>query len=365
MIGLFYLKFFLTNILFSLIIGGLLVRFNGNKGYTCFELMLYSMGLGPVFTVLMLYYLLQIIPHRPHSFYPVCIFLVYVPLFIFSIRGFKILLKQLKAFFKSTTAKLQTLNSREKVKKGVYLFVVLALLAGFFSFYPANIFKTPVDGHDALIYGNFGKRYYQGREVSYSKITAPGKNGFTFLGSQKPSFSLLLTWEMMLNHRAANKEKHFDLYYRSVTGYYWLLIVLVQFLWLYRKNKTLALLGILVLLAGLQFFLMLINYHLDSFRLFSLLLSWIWLAYTIEKKDRLSFFLLGVFSGFTAFTHLIGLVVALANVLAFLIFYESGLKVRVLKTAVLALVILAFGAVHYLLEALYGSLSGFLTYISL
>jgi hypothetical protein len=152
------------------------------------------------------------------------------------------------------------------------------------------------------------------------------------------------------------------MYFRSTSAYYGLLIIAIQFLWLYRKNRYLALLGLLILLSGLRFVSMLVNYHLDSFRIFFLLVSWIFLAYTLKKKDRFSLFLLGVFSGFAAFTHLIGLAAALLNCLAVLIFDESGIKTRLLKSAALGVLILAFGNIHYLMEAFYGSVSGFLTY---
>ena len=98
--------------------------------------------------------------------------------------------------------------------------------------------------------------------------------------------------------------------------------------------------------------------------MFFLLVSWICLAYTLKHKDNFSLLLLGVFSGFAAFTHLIGLAAALFNGLALFIFYEGGLKTRILKTAVLALLIMASGNIHYLMEFLFGSVSGYISYIS-
>jgi len=353
--GALLLKLFLTNILFSLIIGALLVRLNKKGEYPTVELVLYSLGLGPVFTVLILYYLLLLIPRQTHLFYLAGIFLVYLLLFLGAGKGFQRIFGQMKEFFKIFRAVPGT---------AIYWCMLLVVLVGVLSLYPVSILKTPVEGHDALIYGNLGKTYYHERQVPYEKVMKPRQNGFYFQGSTKPSFSLLLTWEMMLNSGNANQSQQFDLYFRSISGYYGLLIIAVVFLWLYRKNKFLALLGILVLLSGLRFFLMLVDYHLDSYRIFFLLVSWIWLAYTIKKRDHLSFFLLGVFSGFMAFTHVIGLVAALVNGLAFLIFAEQGFLERTVKTAAFFGLTVVFGGVHYLLEALYGSVSGFLTYIS-
>lgn len=362
--GLFYFKFFLTSILFSLIIGAALVRSNKNNTHGNFELILYSLGLGPVFTVLMLYYFLVLIPGQAHLFYIISILAIYGVISIFSVKGFQILGVQLKERVKSSAVIWKGLETKEKFKRAGYWTFLLVLLASFLILYLGNTLQTPLEHHDALIHGNLGKMYYQQKQVTYSRVMRPAQNGFYFQGSQKPSFSLLLTWEMMLNNRQTNQSPDFDLYFRSISGYYGILFVGMYFFWLYRKNKYLALLGILVLFSGLRFFLMMVNYHLDAYRMFFLVVSWIWLAYTLKRKDGFSLFLFGVFSGFTAFAHLIGLIVAAINVLTLFIFYEDGLKARIFKAAVAVLLIVALGNIHYLLDALFGPEAGFITYIS-
>jgi hypothetical protein len=169
---------------------------------------------------------------------------------------------------------------------------------------------------------------------------------------------------MMLNNKQTNQSPGFDLYFRSMSGYYGILFLGIYFFWLYKKNRYLALLGLLVVFSGLRFFLMLVNYHLDAYRMFFLVISWIWLAYTLKRKDGFSLFLFGVFSGFTAFTHLIGLVVAVFNVLALFIFYEGGLKARIFKVAAVVLLIAALGNIHYLMDVLFGPEAGFINYLS-
>lgn len=362
--GLFYFKLFLTGILFSLIIGAVLVRFNKTNTLSNFELILYSLGLGPVFTVSMLYYFLLLIPGRAHLFYLISILAIYGVISIFSIKGFQILGVQLKEWVKTSAASWKSMDTREKFKSAGYWTFLLVLLAGFLILYLGNTLQTPLEHHDALIYGNLGKMYYQQKQITYSRVMRPARNGFYFQGSQRPSFSLLLTWEMMLNNKQTNHSPGFDLYFRSMSGYYGILLLGVYFFWLYRKNKYLALLGLLVLFSGLRFFLMMFDYHLDAYRVFFLAISWIWLAYTLKRKDGFSLFLFGVFSGFTAFTHLIGLVVAAINTLALFIFYEDGLKARVFKVAVTVLLIAALGNIHYLLDALLGPEAGFLNYIA-
>ena len=351
----FYLKFFLTNILFSLIIGAVLVRLNRNNTHNNFELRLYSLGLGPVFTVLLLYYLFILIPRQGQFFYLAVIFLVYLVFFISALEELRQIPRRIKDCIKTTFATWKT---------ALYWGILLAILAGVLVLYPMEILQHPIESHDALIYGNFGKIYHQEKQVAYEKVMKPRGNGFYFMGSTRPSFSLLLTWEMLLNTAVINESQEFDLYFRSISGYYGLLITAVVFFWLYRKNKYLALLGILVLLSGIRFFLILVEYHLDSYRIFFLMLSWIWLAYTIKKKDLFSLFLLGFFSGLMAFSHLIGLIVVLVNGTALLLFYEGNFKTRIFNTIGFAVGVAVFGGIHYVLEVLYGSPWGFLNYIS-
>jgi hypothetical protein len=351
----FYLKFFLTNILFSLIIGAILVYLNKNNTHNNFELMLYSLGLGPVFTVLLLYYLFVLIPRQSRFFYLAVIFLVYLVLFIVALKSLRQIPRSIKNCCQTAFATWKTT---------LYWGILLVILASVLVLYPTAILPHPVEGHDTLIYGNFGKIYYQEKQVSYEKVMKPRKNGFYFLGSSRPSFSLLLTWEMLLNTAVVNASQGFDLYFRSISGYYGLLIAVLVFFWLYRKNRYLALLGILVLLSGIRFFLMLVEYHLDSYRIFFLMLSWIWLAYALKKKDLFSLFLLGLFSGLMAFSHLIGLVVAVVNGAALLFFYEGNLKTRVCNALGFTALVMVFGGIHYILEMLWGSPWGFLGYVS-
>lgn len=373
--GLFILKFILTNVLFSLIIGFALVRINtlnavnkldkfnwfdrSGEKVANLELILYSLGLGPVFTVLILYYLLLVFHGLPNFFYLAAVFLVYVALLVWGRKSVSLLAQDLKK--KCHTACMA--GKRKRWEHILYFSFLLVLLAVFIYLYLGSILQVPIADHDILVHGNIGKMYYQEKALKYSENITNSIDGFFFIGSPKPSFSLLLTWEMIMNRGFAGRnDLSFDMYFRSISVYYGLLILVVVFYWLYRRNRYLALLGIVVLFSGLKFLQVFVSYHLDSYRLFFLVLSWIFLAYSLKSKEPLAFLLLGVFSGFTAFTHLIGVLVAMVNGLAFFLFQEACFKERVLKTLVLGLVILLFGGIHYVLEAILGARFGFLTY---
>jgi len=83
-------------------------------------------------------------------------------------------------------------------------------------------------------------------------------------------------------------------------------------------------------------------------------MSWIFLGYAIEKKDFLSFLLLGIFSGFAAFAHTIGAVLVVFNCLALFIFLKGNLKYKLKKTTSVTLLVIAFGWLHYLLDIIWG-----------
>ncbi len=359
----FLLKFLLTGILFSVITASVLLVFNSQRKYTAFELILYSLGFGPVITVLLLYYLLLLFPRQSNTFYMSVVIVFFSLIGILSWRGFLLLIRNTREWFGTIRERRKTLTPLGKFKSSSYWSAVLVLLATFLILYLPTAFRIPIEQHDALVYGNLGKMYYNQKAIPYTKYMIPDRNGFYFQGSQKPSFSLLLTWEMMLNSKPLNREKDFDLFYRSTTIYYGLLIIAVMFLWLYRKSPHLALLGLLVIICSYGFVAMLMNYHLDTYRIFFLVMSWIWLGYTIKNRDKLSYFLLAVFSGFAGFTHPIGLAVALINMLALFLFDESKWYIRIVKVAGIALIILVLGNFHYLLEIFYGSLSGYSSYV--
>ena len=145
-----------------------------------------------------------------------------------------------------------------------------------------------------------------------------------------------------------------DLYYKSISTYYGLLIISLLIFWLSKESKYLALLGVFAILSGVTFFKTLIIQHLDSYRIFFLIISWIFLAYSIEKRDFFAFFLLGVFSGFAAFAHTIGAVLVGFNCLAIFIFIKGNLRYKLAKTTLIAVLTVTFGWFHYILDIIWG-----------
>ena len=348
---LFSLQFILTNIIFSVIICTVLILLNKRKIHSNLELLLYSLGLGPVLTSLLLYYLLLFFPYQPYLFYLLFIFSIYLFLSFLGRKYFSVLLSNISEKIKNTKKIFKNLNAYHQIESIIFISVLIIFLVSFLFLYLTNTLQTPLDGTDALKYGTLGKIYFMEKSLEYRWIRPYPKTGFYFYTNQAPSFSLLLTWEKIMDS-FFNADK--DTYYKSLSAYYALLILSVLVLWLSKKSKYLALLGIFGLLSGFSFSQTLITQHLDSYRIFFLVISWIFLAYAVEKKDFLSFLLLGIFSGFAAFSHTIGAVIVIFNCLAFFIFLKGNLKDKLTRTTFIIILIIVCGWLHYILDIFWG-----------
>lgn len=348
---LFSLQFFLTNIIFSVIICSVFIRFNNEKNHSNLELLLYSFGLGPIFTSLLLYYFLLFSPYHSNLFYFSIVIVIYLILSLLGRKYFSVLWTAIIKKTNNTKKTFKNLSAYYRIEFIVFSLVIILLLASFLFLYATNTLQIPLGGTDALKYGNLGKILFTEKSLDYRWIRTYPKTGFYFLANSAPSFSLFLTWEKIMDS-FFNADK--DLYYKSISAYYALLILSVLMFWLSKKSKYLALLGVFALLSGFSFFHTLIQQHLDSYRVFFIIISWIFLAYAIEKKDFLSFSLLGIFSGFAAFAHTIGAILVVFNCLAFFFFIKSNLKNKIIKTSFIIILIIAAGGFHYILDTFWG-----------
>ncbi len=348
---LFSLQFILTNIIFSVIICTVLIRFNKDRIHSNLELLLYSLGLGPVFTSLLLYYFLLFFPHHSNLFYLIGVLFVYFIILIPGRKTFPVLYTGIIKKIKDTRQKFNNSNPYHKTESIIVASVLILFLALFLFLYLTNTLQTPLDGTDSLRYGNLGKIFFTEKSLEYRWIRIYPKTGFYININHAPSFSLLLTWEKIMDSFfSVNK----DLYFKSLSTYYALLILSILIFWLSKKSKYLALFGAFALLSGFYFFETLITQHIDSYRIFLLIVSWIFLAYAIEKKYSLSFLLFGIFSGFAAFAHTIGAVLVIFSCLALFIFMNGNLIYRLKKTTFVVILVIAFGWLHYILDIFWG-----------
>jgi hypothetical protein len=349
--ALFTLQFFVTNILFSVIIATALLRFDRDKTHSAPELLMYCLGLGPIGTSLLLYYGLLLFPRWPVPWYVAAVLGVHLLLAIIGRKQWLRAARELSTTIKLTVRKFQGDDRHRKTETAIFSATIFMALTVFLFFFLSFTLRIPLDETDALKYGTLGKIFFQERSMEYRWIRTYPKSGFYQINNHAPSFPLLLTWEKMTG---SIFHKDQDVYYKSISAYYAWLILAVLLFWLSKRSKYLALTGFFALLSTYPFFVTLFQQHLDSFRIFFLIVSWIYLGYAVIRRDRLSLFLLALFSGLAAFAHTIGAVVVIFNVLAFFIFVPAPWREKLKDTVFLVTFIIAFGWIHYILDVIWG-----------
>lgn len=335
----YFLEIFLTNILFSFLLGLSIIRFNKKNLCSNLEIFLYSLGLGPVITSLLLYYLFLIIPGKSSIFYIIFILIFYLIIFLVGKSSIKKIIGELKKI---------KINS---VRKKIVLFFSIFLFLSILIIWSYSIIRIPILGHDILTYGSQAKVFYDTKTIEYKTFIFDSKSNFFYLGSHGYSYILLGTWEKMLDGVfRINK----DFYFRSITGYYWLLIVALELFWLYKKRKNWAF-GTLVLILIPGFFLMSADYHIDTFRIFFLIVSLIFLLYSVNKFNYFYLTLFGIFGGLMVNAHTIGVIALAIYVLAFFIFSNGSFIKRIKRSSIILVLALVFGGIHYYLDIFYGT----------
>ena len=345
----FYLKFIITNIFFSVILSTLFMRFNKGNKHSNSEILLYSLGLGPVFTSLLLYYLFFFVPNRSNLFYLAAVVAVYLLIGILGRNSYKNLflegIKNLKSLIFGRR------SGRHQLIHIIPTIIICIPLALYLFVYIKKILHQPLIGHDILNFGIMGKYLYEYKSLEPIWVRNYVTSGYSYKILHAPSFSLILTWEKLINSFFHVKS---DLYFKSISAYYGLLILCVQYYLIAKINKWVSIVAVFALLSGLAFFQKLFHPHIDTYRIFFYVISLIYLVYTIKENDPQSLLMLGIFSGITAYAHRIGVVLAFINCVTLILFLKGSWKDRILRTGILIILIIFFGGSHYLFDIIWG-----------
>jgi hypothetical protein len=332
---------FILTIIFSIIIYNILFEFAKDAIALNSELFVYALGIGPALTTLILYYAFLLFPNRSNKEY---FFLVIFCYLILSILAFFL--------SKKDTYKIRNVKLWFNVKYNFFMVFLILFISIFFVADLTKILHRPITGHDTLIYGIMGKMLYAEKSLEPIWVDDFSEQGFIYEVVRKPpSYSLLLTWEKIV---ASFLGKDNDLYYKSTTVYYSILIIILIYILLSKKSHSLAIIGVLALVSAPAFFLTFFRHHLDTFRIFFQSGALIYLWYSIKKNDPFSIFMLGLFSGFAAFTHTIGLVVACLNVVVFAVFIDEKFIRKIFKTIIVVANIFLFGASYQIFNYIWG-----------
>jgi len=344
----FLIKFFVTGIIFSLTVPSIFFVLFKQRILPDKEIFLYSLGIGPVLTSLLLYYLLLIFPHKSNLFYFLSVLGFFGFLSVFSLIYLKTRKEQIREFFLKFK---NDLFKKKKIAKNILLFIVITFSLILTIMYLKGYVSRPLFGHDALVYGVEGKIYYAEKSLDAKFSGYYPKTGFDYFSLHAPAFPLVLTWEKILNNYLNTNS---DYYFKSMSPYYGFLILLTTFLLLKKKNIYLAIFSVIALLSGLTFFLSFNIYHIDTFRIYFLMLSWLFLGYAVEKKDIFSITMFGIFTGFASFIHSIGAIIAGFNCLGFLIFADFKWLYRLKYLSFVVFLTIIFGWFHYIIDIFYG-----------
>ena len=325
------------------------MRLNSNSGIDVNQFLLHSLGIGPVFTTLIIYYSFLLMPNHSNIFYLIVVGIVYLIIAILGEKDYSSLLSVLYARIGKLFAfQGGTLN---KIEHFLFLSIVIIPISIYLWVYVTKILPQPLIGHDISHYGVVGDIFYMAKSLAPAWDMSVAQYGYAHGSSHAPGFSLLLTWERMVNSLFHVDS---DFYFKSISTYYGLLIIGAQFHLVAIQNKWLAVISSIALISGLGFYIKLFSPHIDTFRIFFTVASFFYLAYAVKNPDTLSLILFGMFSGFTAYAHRIGIVTVAINVLIFFIMQNSNFKMRILRVSVVVLFVLVMGGNHYIFDLLWG-----------
>lgn len=337
----FLLVFLLSNLLLSTGISLWLSKKNTEIAYSNTELWLYCLGLGPALTSLIIYFSFLLLPGQASFFYIVMVCACIAALF-FSSR------KQIRPIG-SMYAKsmLQTIQKADRYTVAFFSFLLV-----FIAYVTYKTISVPITGHDTLEYALFAKALFGDKAIHYAAFHHFPDTGFYFVGLHGFSFPLLATWERLVNSLFLIDT---DFYFRSITAYYSILLLGVCFYWLRKLSSMYAITGILLMICCFGYFSLLTSYHLDTYRILLLVVSWIFFVHAVRFGDMLSISLFGIFSGAQSFIHSLGFILALAALGILFFLLKDTLLQRFKKTIWAGILILLFGGIHYLIDIFWGT----------
>jgi len=354
----FMFMFIMTNVIFSGIIAFGLIQYNQKKNISNLKIFILSLGLGPAFTSIILYWLLFMFPYKSDVFYFVAVLVFYflillIIIFHQKLNRSKNLINSKKYFFLIKQRIFLKKNNNKKV-----LFIVIIIIGLFLSIYPTfnqyskGYLLKPLAGHDVQSYGTEGKIYYQEKTFKHRYNGEHPESGYISFSKHSPLFPLLLTWEKIAGSIMG---KDMDYYFKSITPFYGLLIVVFVFSVLSIKSVYIAVLGSAALFSSSVFFSKFFSYHIDLFRIFFFSTALIFLASSIETKDRMQIILFCVTSGFSAASHSIGAIVSGFSGLIFFLFYEDAMINRIKHFFFIIISLFILGGFHYFYDTIWGT----------
>jgi hypothetical protein len=283
--------------------------------------------------VIVLYYTLLFIPGRSDLFYLLIIMSIPIGLYIISRINKNYKVSNESTLFTSRNASL------------VFIFFIII------QFFYLN-FKG-ITENDYLEYGILGNHFFDSKSIEYVKDRFLQENYFYYVGLHGFTFPLTKTFENLTN---TILNANADLYFKSISGVYSILIGLLFFrIANIFLDKKLALLVLLLLIFNYGFFIISLRYHIDTFRLFYFLISAIFLIEAINIFDTRIAITSGFILGAHAFAHSLAVFIAAIWILslAFNCFFKKSYAIK--QLVILVIFFLLLGGMHYILDVSIGT----------
>lgn len=301
-----------------------------------------AMALGPAVVGLLEYYLFMLVSGNPLTFYLLAIISLEIVL-VFFLRS------QIGELSRFLFSYIYNLYVNYK-----WLFIlVLVILIVFFIAWHVTIFSIPLLRHDTFEYATWGKYIAKVRGIRYEADRRDGSTGFYYVALHGLIFPLFNTFNQLINNLVGASK---DYFFRSITGWYWLLTSAVLFEWLRKYNLKVAILGSILFITAPAWVASFIYYHLDTFRLcFIVISSFYFFELLRDPNIALSRYLFGITAGIASNAHSLSVFFVAIQLCIYFLVTTDSLKNRVYRFVVMLLLMLLFGGFHYILETIFGT----------
>jgi len=314
---------------------------------------LYSFGIGPALSTLILYYLLLLLPGFSSTFYLGIIMLTYVIMIGLNSKFITDFFDIGKAILKSI---LQIFHFKRGLKHYFFntniIFLGTILIVSAFGI--KNILLTQLPGHDVFEYMIQGKYLFDDKAIEYVNHRYYLDSGFYYVGLHGWSFPLQVTLEKMVDD--VTSYFGFDLYFKSLTLFYGILLLTTIYYWVKSKMEVLFAASIVLILCMAKAYLTSISYfHIDSYRMFFFSLAFL---FTLEQVHKPNLKLLPLFAfvtGISAFTHSLGVIISVILGACLLFFLQKEWLYKIKFLGGFVALVMVFGGIHYILDIVFGT----------
>lgn len=369
-----FILFLFTNLFCS---ATLMLVFNRlNKGETVnrWDALLFGLGIGPPVVTLFLYYLLWLLPDMPHWFYLVVVSAIFiVAFFLFGLKEVGKLLPEnsatinlklyvnfnwniagqnswsgwRKAF---SDGSIKSFYSWGGIRFTHWLFLLFILI--FSMMWMRLTLKYPLVEHDILEYAVQGMIFARNLNLDYVPHRFDPVSNFYYVGLHGFSFPLLSTWQWLVNFTLGFKT---DFFFRLQSGYYFILIFVQVYILARKLMKKYAIYPLLSLVVVYWFYDMLFDYHIDSYRLYLFFLAVMSIFVFLNKPSGVFLVLTSITCGLAAFAHSTAALALIFCAPVFLFYYPASFMKRIWVISLFFILVIFFGAGHYIMDTLVGT----------